>query len=329
MKHVASSFPRGRLRPALTSRLLLTFLAAAPCSTSPGADKKPGNDPWSTVWVNQPPQPLPDGVSHRTYPSAAMGHDVGYCIYLPPQYDQDPARRFPVIYYLHGGGGDERTALPEAEFLHRQITSGALQPFILVAPNGGRGSYFADSADGKVMSETTIIHELIPHVDATYRTIAERRGRCLQGFSMGALGATKFACKYPEIFCSLAAYAGGMKRLGERFRAGKVAEGGGYSKKYLGDDPANWDANDSFALVHKNADRIRGRLAIKLMCGTADPDHLAATMDFHRELTGLGIEHTYAEIADMGHTPGAMREACAESWFNPHVAAIRAAGGAE
>ena len=277
------------------------------------------------MWVNLPEKPLPSGVTHRTYYSEAMKVNVGYCIYLPPNYEQIASQRFPVIYYLHGGGGDELKVLPEALHLHQQILDEVLPPFIMVMPNGGKGSYFADSVDGKVMSETTIIQELIPHVDTTFRTIAERRGRCIQGFSMGALGATKLACKYPELFCSLSAYAGGMKRLGAKFREGKIAAGGGYSQKYLGDEVANWDANDSFALVNKHVDRIKGRLAIKLMCGTADIDHLTATRDFHQELNKLGIEHSYTEIPEMGHTPDTMRKLYASTWLIQHVEAMKAA----
>ena len=122
-----------------------------------------------------------------------MNCDVGFCIYLPPTYETEQSQRFPVIYYLHGGNGDELKVLAEAEFLHQQVIAGTLPPFVMVMPNGGKGSYFADSVDGKVMSETTIIKELIPHIDMTFRTIATRNGRCIQGFSMGAVGATKLA----------------------------------------------------------------------------------------------------------------------------------------
>src|ERR1051326_8065857 len=53
-----------------------------------------------TIWVNPPPSPgfLPGGMTHHTYYSPSMGHDVGYCIYLPPGYEKNPQRRFPVIY---------------------------------------------------------------------------------------------------------------------------------------------------------------------------------------------------------------------------------------
>src|SRR5204863_2595974 len=57
----------------------------------------------TTVWVNEPkPASLPTGMTHHTYFSKSMGHDVGYCIYLPPGYEKADNRRYPVIYDLHG-----------------------------------------------------------------------------------------------------------------------------------------------------------------------------------------------------------------------------------
>lgn len=312
-----------RLTFALAVSALVVAFAGP--NASAAEPKKKTNDPWKTTWVNLPDKSLPTGVAHHTYRSASMGHDVGYLVYLPPGYAENVTRRFPVIYYLHGGGGNGLTAVPEAELLQKQIVAGLMPPCVIVMPNGGVGSFFADSADGKVMGETTVVRELIPHIDVTYRTIADRSGRCLQGFSMGALGATKLACKYPDLFCSLAAYAGGMKRLGTRFRENQTSANGGYSKQYLGDDVANWDANDAFALLNKNIAQIKGRLAIKLLCGTDDPDHLGATRDFHAELLKLGIDHTYGEVAGIAHVPLLMRKYYEATWFADHVAAMKAA----
>src|SRR5579871_5587980 len=62
----------------------------------------------ATKWVNEPkPGSLPPGMTHHIYFSKSMGHDVGYCIYLPPEYESDTKRRYPVIYTLHGAGGNE------------------------------------------------------------------------------------------------------------------------------------------------------------------------------------------------------------------------------
>src|SRR5436190_21987737 len=106
-----------------------------------------------------------------------MKHDVGYCIYLPPDYASAASSRYPVIYNLHGAGGNELHSFEEAVLLDAGIRSGKLPPMILVLPNGGKATMYKDSYDGKFMGETNIIRELIPHIDGAYRTIAARNGR--------------------------------------------------------------------------------------------------------------------------------------------------------
>ena len=60
---------------------------------------------------------------------------------------------------------------------------------IVVLPNGLKDGWWVDMADGSQPVESVILKDLIPHVDATYRTISDRRGRAVEGFSMGAGGA--------------------------------------------------------------------------------------------------------------------------------------------
>ena len=179
----------------------LTF-AAITCFSLPSVAQK---QKWTggkidsevTTWVNRPSDALPAGVTHHTYRSQSMGHDLGYCIYLPPNYANDSTRRYPVIYNLHGAGGDETRGLLAAEVLHEGIQAGRWPEMILVFPNGGKRTHYKDSYDGKSMAETTVIKELIPHVDATYRTIAARHRRCIGGLFHGWTRVNKACTQVP------------------------------------------------------------------------------------------------------------------------------------
>jgi enterochelin esterase-like enzyme len=68
----------------------------------------------ATQWLNEPKTPLPRGVVHKTFFSKAVNRDVGYLVYLPPDYGPAAGKRYPVIYNLHGAGGNELHGLEEA-----------------------------------------------------------------------------------------------------------------------------------------------------------------------------------------------------------------------
>src|SRR5207247_7747434 len=100
----------------------------------------------------------------------------------------------------HGANGNETRSVYSATVMHEGIVAGKLPEVIMVFPNGGRGTMYQDSGDGRFMAETMMIKELIPHIDATYRTIADRTARCIEGFSMGGRGSTNLAMKYQALF---------------------------------------------------------------------------------------------------------------------------------
>jgi S-formylglutathione hydrolase FrmB len=151
------------------------------------------------------PAALPT-VEVRTFRSAALNEDRSYTVLLPSGYDPAAARRYPVLYLLHGKGGDhtdwsKRAPLREAV---------GATPLIVVMPDGDDGWYL-DWADGIHGYEGQIVRDLLPHVDATYRTIASREGRALAGLSMGGYGAFKLALRHPGLFVSAASHSGAMR----------------------------------------------------------------------------------------------------------------------
>ena len=68
---------------------------------------------------NNPPKNLPAGAEHKTFMSASMKVEVGYTLYLPAEYKDNPDKRYPVLYYLHGRGGTESSNLGAIGLRHR------------------------------------------------------------------------------------------------------------------------------------------------------------------------------------------------------------------
>jgi enterochelin esterase-like enzyme len=279
-----------RLRFLLPIALLLAHTALSQPAKGKSSKPKPGND--DAMWVVPPAQELPAGVSHHRLRSQAMDREVGFCVYLPPGYDRHPERRYPVLYHLHGAGGNETRSLFTATVLHEGIVAGRLPELIVVFPNGGRATMYQDSGDGRFRAETWMIRELIPHIDATYRTIADRKARCIEGFSMGGRGATHLAMKYPELFGSLFNQSGNVYHVS----APELLP-----NAYLGDDPQRLRTNDPYLNLAKNLEFIRANLRIQLACGTADPDHLTTVREFHAALDVAGVKHDYFEVEGLGH----------------------------
>ncbi len=280
----------------------------------------------SINWVNEPGEkelPLPEGVSHLSFRSELVGRDIGYCIYLPTAYQTNSDQRFPVIYNLHGNGGNEFTGLAAATLMHQQIEAGKIPPMIMVMFNGGKSTFYKNSADGKFPIESIFISEFIPFIDQTYRTISDGKGRCIEGFSMGGRGATRLAIKYPKMFCSLFCQAGNVPRLIDFYDDSPPEQ---RPLLLLGADRSAWEADDVYVNSEKNAAQIKKSLRIRVACGTKDDGHLPTIRDFHQHLIALGIDHTYIELEGLGHRRTEMMKQLEPIWFDYHVESLRRSG---
>jgi S-formylglutathione hydrolase FrmB len=248
-------------------------------------------------FLNPPARPIPME-EHLSYDSASMKIRVGFNIYLPPGYgDAGNTNRYPVIYWLHGRGCTESSDQFPVATVDSAIRSKTIPSLIFIYASGGGMSFYSDSSDGKWMSETTIIQELIPHVDSHYRTIPNRGGRAVQGMSMGGFGAMKLAFKHPEMFGSVVAFAGGF-RAGEEMRNNEANRQ--ILERVFDNDPARFESNRPNAFARANQASIRNRLGIKMLVGM-DDSLLENNRALHAALTQLNLAHEYSEIPGIQH----------------------------
>ena len=122
----------------------------------------------------------PAGTRYRTFHSQVANTEVSYLVYLPPEYDNAPTKRYPVIYWLHGLGGDQRTGASYVGMLDAAIKANQTPAMIVILVNGMRSSFYCDSADGKLPVESVIIKDLIPQIDVVVENstpgVMARRG---------------------------------------------------------------------------------------------------------------------------------------------------------
>lgn len=244
---------------------------------------------------------------YRTFESKTAGQPVSYLIYLPPDYEVAKDRRYPVVYWLHGIGGSQQGVPTMAERLTRAIEDDKAPPMIVVYVNGMVRSGYVDTADGKWPVETVTIKELIPHIDGTYRTVAGREGRCVEGFSMGGSGAAKWGFKYPELFGSVSILAGALHDV-----ASLQQKDGGARLREIYGGVERYNENNPWLLVEKNLDAIRNRTAVRIVVG--EQDGLKETnRRYHEHLDKLGLKHEFHVIPDAGHTPNPLYDGLGES----------------
>jgi len=188
-----STPPSSLVKIAVTVVLLGLSALTSSAQAAPPAKATP------ISWVN-PKLPEGPGLTHFVLASKALGHDVGYVLWKPAGFDA--ARRYPVLYFLHGSGGTESAdAAGFSGWVAKGIAKGLIPPVIVVFPNGGLSGY-----RGEV--ETMIVGELIPLIDRTQPTLGTGAARLVAGFSMGGAGAARLSLRHPNVFAAAASMGG-------------------------------------------------------------------------------------------------------------------------
>lgn len=254
---------------------------------------------WTTTQVTAP------RLQYRTFASAAAGAPVSYHIYTPPAYDAEATRRFPVLYWLHGSGSATTGIAPMTNWFSSAMAQGLMPPMIVVFPNGMPFGMYCDAADGSTPIETVIISELIPRVDADFRTIAARNGRILEGFSMGGYGAARLGIKHSQLFSAISILAAGPMQLDFPNAPVDAPVPPARRTEIFADvwnnDPALVVAANPWTLAAVNAPALLSSpLRIRIAIGGEDST-LPPNIDFHDRLTGLGVAHTFNVYPGIGH----------------------------
>ncbi len=235
--------------------------------------------------------------------SRILKHPVHYCVYLPASYDigatTHPAQSYPVLYFLHGLGDNERTLFNSGGWtlLDDLRQKHQIGEFLIVAPEGGR-TFYINSADGTTRYNDFFLQEFIPLIEAKYRIQRGRSGRAVSGISMGGYGALRFAFSHPEMFSAVSAQSAALitdspPELDTAARSG--APLGKVLAAVFGSpiEVQHWKNNSPFVLAHRNQAALR-RLAIYFNCGKEDNYRFEkGAAALHEQLQKSGVKHEY------------------------------------
>jgi enterochelin esterase-like enzyme len=158
----------------------------------------------------QEPTPTPDclldggAVEEMAFSSEILAADFSYKIYLPPCYDSNPDQDYPVLYLLHGLSYDNQqwVRLGLAREMDAMIQSGEVSPYIIVQPLEAR----FDPPESSLFGDA-VMQELLPHVDANFRTLDEKAYRAIGGLSRGAAWAVRLGFEHYDRFSKVGGHS--------------------------------------------------------------------------------------------------------------------------
>jgi enterochelin esterase-like enzyme len=236
------------------------------------------------------------------YDSKVTGSWRHALVYTPPGYDREINVRYPVLYLQHGGGEDETGWIRQGRahfILDNLIAEGSARPMLVVMAHGyaRRAGRPAPDLSGlprdsperwKAVQEMTDAFEadvkeaLIPFVDSTFRTVADRDHRAMAGLSMGGMQTFQVTLHNLDLFSAIGAFSGAMRlAVGDEKFDAKTVYGGVFA-----DPPAF-------------ARKVR---VLWLGVGTEEPDRMREGIRrLHASLKDAGIEHVYVESPGTDH----------------------------
>jgi enterochelin esterase-like enzyme len=220
-------------------------------------------------------QPVPHGeIRTHWYHSKSLGTARRLTVYTPPGYDKQRSTRYPVLYLFHGANADENAwyRLGRANLiLDNLLSAGKIKPFIVVMPFGYGVAPNGPQADNTAKFGKDLIDDVIPYIDDSYRTLANRANRAIVGLSMGGGQSLSIGLNNIDLF----SYVGGFSAA--------IGNATNFPKTYARLAGSAAESNDKLKLLW-------------IGCGTED-SLFAASKNFSEWLTANNIKHTFRQTS--------------------------------
>lgn len=250
---------------------------------------------------------VPHGeVREKWYWSRVTGTWRRALVYTPPGYDASPTRRYPLLILQHGYGEDETgwTRQGKAQFiLDNLIAAGKAEPMIVVMDSGFANKPGTPAlhlgADTKVKAvgvafgafEDVILRDLIPTIDASYRTIPDREHRAMAGLSMGGMETLFVTLHHQETFAYFASLSG------------PIMQNPGSSQSLAAAFSAPFDVKTAYGGAFADASRFNQHVRLLWMgVGTAEPPEIRnGIVAAVKALRAHGVHLVYYESPGTAH----------------------------
>ena len=230
-------------------------------------------------------------LEHVWYYSAENDMERRMYVYTPYGYDAKGKKKYPVLYLLHGGGGDEdawSTLGRTCQILDNLIEQGKAVPMLVVMPNGNPNQYAASTLQIPVRqyasgfdNYSSLVADILPYVESHYNVIKNRTGRAVAGLSMGGGQSFYIGLRNIDVFANIGIFSSGL--LGGS-GAGQAAFDPEAQMPGLISNPAKYNKLDLFYIS----------------CGEQD-NRIGGTKEFVDQLNALGYKNVFYETYPGGH----------------------------
>jgi len=219
-----------------------------------------------------------------------------YTVLLPPGYASGD-KTCPLLFWLHGGGGDDGFLQGTAPLFKRMWKEGTLSELVVVTPHAARyPANYLDFQDGSQQWESFITGQLLAHLRTKYRVSKDRSGTFIGGISMGGYGSLKMGLKHLDTFGAIVAFEPMIQPTFEAEEGGPV-------------DKAYWAANNPATIVRDNADAVRASgIKIYIEVGSEDVyEFHRGTSFLHHALYEREIRHEYRYVYGADHVGASLK----------------------
>ena len=238
----------------------------------------------------------PGNVEHVWYYSAENGMTRRMYVYTPYGYDRtDKKTKYPVLYLLHGGGGDEdawATLGRTCQILDNLIAKGKAKPMFVVMPNGNPNQYAAQTLGIPVKQDvkqyasgfdnySSLVSDILPYIEKNYPVIKDRKGRAVAGLSMGGGQSFYIAFRNVDTFANVGIFSSGL--------IGSSAIGG-----------APFNAEEHFPGMYSTPAKYNRFDVIYLSCGE-DDNRIDGMKDFCKKMGESGYKGIVWQQYPGGH----------------------------
>jgi len=228
-------------------------------------------------------------LQNRTFKSESLDRVMKYRVWVPAGYFSG-AKKYPVLYLLHGWAGDETNW----STLTKLTKYAEDLPVIVVMPDAGNSWYVDSGSVAQNKFEAYLVHDLVAEVDQNWRTVPTREGRAIAGLSMGGYGALKEALKHPEMFQVAASLSGAFNAASPELTRGRSDLRPSLNDAFGPEHSEARVKNDLYALAQKADTKATPYLYVD--CGNQDDTFLTPNRKLVSILSQRKFAYEYHEF---------------------------------